>query len=112
MKIWGNVVQNIRQMQYENTGKCSMINKIYRAYISGIEHVSVGGETGREARVCDYDWVLDIREQCLKAGVTFWFKNTGSVFKRDGVIQKVNPYKQNSVAKELGINILGDKKLY
>jgi protein gp37 len=81
-------------------------------YLDGIEHVSVGGETGREARECDYEWVLAIREQCVAAGVTFWFKNTGSFFKRDGVVQKVNPFKQNSVAKELGINILGDKKLF
>ena len=81
-------------------------------YLGGIEHVSVGGETGREARECDYEWVLDIRKQCEIAGITFWFKNTGSFFKRDGVVQKVNPFKQNSLAKELGINILGDKKLF
>jgi len=81
-------------------------------YLHGIVHVSVGGETGREARVCDYDWVLSLREQCVKADVTFWFKNTGSFFKRDGVIQKINPFKQNSIAKELGINILGDKKWF
>jgi protein gp37 len=81
-------------------------------YLGGIEHVSVGGETGREARECDYEWVLNIRKQCEIAGITFWFKNTGSFFKRDGVVQKVNPFKQNSLAKELGINILGDKKLF
>ena len=76
------------------------------------EHVSVGGETGREARVCDYDWVLDIREQCVKSGITFWFKNTGSFFKRDGAVQISNPFKQNSVAKELGINIADGKRLW
>ncbi len=81
-------------------------------YLGSIEHVSVGGETGREARVCDYEWVLEIRKQCENAGITFWFKNTGSFFRRDGVVQKVNPFKQNSLAKELGINILGDKKLF
>jgi protein gp37 len=79
-------------------------------YLSGIEHVTVGGETGREARVCDYDWVLDIREQCVQAGKTFWFKNTGSFFKQNGVVQKINPFKQNSIAKELGINILDHHK--
>ena len=81
-------------------------------YLGGIEHVTVGGETGREARLCDYDWVLGIRKQCEDVGVTFWFKNTGSLFKRGGVIQKVNPYKQHSLAKELGINIVGDSKLF
>jgi len=81
-------------------------------YLHGIEHVSVGGESGREARECDYDWVLAIREQCKAAGVTFWFKNTGSVFKRDGAVKKINPYKQGSVAKEFGIDIVGDRKLF
>ncbi|MCL2678287.1 MAG: phage Gp37/Gp68 family protein [Clostridiales bacterium] len=62
-------------------------------YLDGIEHVTAGGESGRGARVCDYNWVLGLREQCVKAGATFWFKNTGSFFKRDGVVQKVNPFK-------------------
>ena len=81
-------------------------------YLNGIEHVSVGGETGREARECDYDWVLSIREQCAAAGVTFWFKNTGSFFRRGGEVQKVNPFKQSGLAKELGINITDGKRLF
>lgn len=81
-------------------------------YLSGIDHVSLSGETGREARVCDYEWVLRIREQCITSGITFWFKGTGSVFKRDGITQKVNPYKQGSLAKELNISILNGKKLF
>jgi len=82
------------------------------AYLHGVEHVTVGGETGREARICDYKWVLDIKNQCQKAGVTFWFKNTGSQFLRDGVVNHVNPYKQNSMARECGIDELGGKKLF
>lgn len=81
-------------------------------YLHGVDHVTVGGETGREARECDYDWVLDIREQCKNAKVTFWFKNTGSRFKRDGVVEKINPFKQTSMAKDLGINILDGKRLF
>lgn len=81
-------------------------------YLGGIEHVTVNGETGREARECDYDWVLSIREQCIKANVTFWFKSTGSLFRRDGVTQKVNPFKQGSLAKELDISFLNGKKLF
>ncbi len=42
-----------------------------RNYLGGVDHVTVGGETGREARECQYDWVLDIREQCVNANVTF-----------------------------------------
>lgn len=82
------------------------------AYLHGVEHVTVGGETSREARICNYDWVLDIREQCVKANVTFWFKNTGSLFKQDDIVKKINPFKQTTVAKELGINILNGKRLF
>ncbi len=82
------------------------------AYLDGIEHVTVSGESGRDARECDYDWVLDIREQCVKANATFWFKGTGSFFKRDGTVEKINPFKQGSIAGELGINILNGKKLF
>ena len=81
-------------------------------YLDEIDHVTVSGETGREARICDYDWVLDIRKQCVKAGKTFWFKGTGSFFKRDGEVQKVNPFKQGSIAKELGISISDGKRLF
>jgi len=82
-------------------------------YLSGgIDHVSVGGETSREARECDYDWVLAIREQCVKAGVTFWFKNTGTLFKRDGELKRINPYKETGLAKELDISILNGKRLF
>lgn len=82
------------------------------AYLHGIDHVSVSGESGREARVCDYDWVLDIRKQCVAAGKTFWFKGTGSLFRRDGTTQKVNPYQQGKLAKEIDISILDGKKLF
>jgi protein gp37 len=81
-------------------------------YLHGVEHVTVGGETSRDARVCDYDWVLNIREQCVKSDTTFWFKNTGSLFKRNGVIEKINPFKQNGLAKEFDINILNGKRLF
>ncbi len=83
------------------------------AYLNGgINHVSVSGESGREARLCDYDWVLNIRQQCIDAGITFWFKASGSLFRRDGVTQKVNPYQQGNLAKELDISILNGKKLF
>jgi len=81
-------------------------------YLAGISHVTAGGETGREARECDYSWVLSLREQCLAAGLTFWFKNTGSLFRHNGAVQRVNPYKQGALAKELNISISDGTRLY
>lgn len=81
-------------------------------YLYGVKHVTAGGETSREARICDYSWVLSLREQCAAANVTFWFKNTGSLFRRDGVVEKINPFKQTGIAKELGIDISDGTRLF
>ena len=40
------------------------------------------------------------------------FKNTASLFKRDGIVEKINPFKQTNLAKELGTDILGGKRLF
>ena len=42
-----------------------------------VEQIVVGGESGKEARICNYDWVLDIRRQCIENNISFWFKQTG-----------------------------------
>ena len=39
--------------------------------------VIVGGESGHHARPMHPEWVRDIREQCLPAGVPFFFKQWG-----------------------------------
>jgi protein gp37 len=48
-----------------------------------IDWVIVGGESGCGARPMKADWVRDIRNQCQKAGVPFFFKQWGGVRKRD-----------------------------
>ena len=59
-------------------------------YLDGrIEFVSVGGESGNEARVCDYDWVLGIRDACIAAKTEFVFRQTGAHLKKDGRIYEI-----------------------
>ncbi|MDD4773350.1 MAG: DUF5131 family protein [Eubacteriales bacterium] len=74
-------------------------------YLHGVENVRVGGESGREARVCDYEWVLDIKQQCANAGISFIFDGTGSHFLKDGIIHNVNPYRQKSFVREMAIDM-------
>ena len=50
--------------------------------LSHIDWVIVGGESGPGARPMDPDWVLDLRDQCLNAGVAFFFKQWGGVRKK------------------------------
>lgn len=48
----------------------------------GMDWVIVGGESGRKPRPMDPDWVLDIQDQCEKAGVAFFFKQWGGTNKK------------------------------
>jgi protein gp37 len=50
--------------------------------LSGIDWVIVGGESGPGARPMDSGWVREIRDQCLEAGVAFFFKQWGGVNKK------------------------------
>ena len=50
--------------------------------ISGIDWVIAGGESGPGARPMAAAWVREIREQCGKAGVPFFFKQWGGVQKK------------------------------
>lgn len=76
------------------------------AYLDTIKFVAVGGEIGKKARICDYNWVLDIREQCIQNNATFWFKNSGSRLKLEGKIKNIHPIFQNNFAKKSNINVL------
>lgn len=48
----------------------------------GIDWVIVGGESGPGARPMTAEWVTDIRDQCLRANVAFFFKQWGGVQKK------------------------------
>jgi protein gp37 len=50
--------------------------------LSGIDWVIVGGESGPGARPVRQEWVTDLRDQCLAAGVPFFFKQWGGTRKK------------------------------
>lgn len=50
--------------------------------LTGIDWVIVGGESGPHARPMDPAWVLDIRDQCRRADVPFFFKQWGGPNKK------------------------------
>ncbi|HJX27818.1 MAG TPA: phage Gp37/Gp68 family protein [Thermoanaerobaculia bacterium] len=45
--------------------------------LTGIHWAIVGGESGHGARPLEESWVLEIRDQCQRAGVPFFFKQWG-----------------------------------
>ena len=58
-------------------------------YLEGIELVVVGGESDANARPLDYNWVLDIREQCIKKNVPFEFRQCGTHFIKNGKYYRI-----------------------
>ena len=50
--------------------------------LSGIDWVIVGGESGPRARPIDSAWVTDLRDQCRRGKVPFFFKQWGGKNKK------------------------------
>lgn len=50
--------------------------------LTGIDWVIVGGESGPGARPMDPEWAIDLRDQCRRASVPFFFKQWGGPRKR------------------------------
>ncbi len=50
--------------------------------LEGINWAIVGGESGPGARTIEKSWVLDIRDQCQRAEVAFFFKQWGGANKK------------------------------
>jgi protein gp37 len=60
-----------------------LLGPIPRLPLDGIGWVIVGGESGPGARPMEEAWVVDIRDQCRRAEVPFFFKQWGGVFKKE-----------------------------
>lgn len=45
--------------------------------IPGVDWVVAGGESGMRSRPLDLDWARSLRDQCVAAGVPFFFKQVG-----------------------------------
>ena len=69
-----------------------------------IEHVTCGGESGDAARICDFSWILSVREQCRRIGVPFYFKQTGAKFKKDGRLYRIPRKAQMPQARKANID--------
>ena len=75
-----------------------------RDYGPLIRSVTCGGESGPEARICDYDWILDTRSQCLEYGVPFRFHQTGARFQKDGRLYQIPRRYQLAQAKKAALD--------
>ncbi len=59
-----------------------LLGPIQNLDLKGMNWVIVGGESGPGARVMQKAWVTDLRDQCIAAGVPFFFKQWGGINKK------------------------------
>ncbi|HEY9515013.1 MAG TPA: phage Gp37/Gp68 family protein [Gemmatimonadaceae bacterium] len=57
--------------------KQSGTHELMRTWVSRLDWVIVGGESGRHARPMELDWARRIRHQCARAGTAFFLKQLG-----------------------------------
>ena len=67
-----------------------------------IEHVTCGGESGPNARPCDFRWIKEVRRECIRHEVPFFFKQTGAVFIMNGKTYHIDRKDQMSQARKSG----------
>jgi protein gp37 len=71
--------------------------------LSRIHWAIAGGESGPGCRRMEGEWIRDIRVQCMRANVAFFFKQWGHI--------RNNPDPHDPTAKENGGSAKGGRKL-
>lgn len=61
-----------------------LLESVGQVDLTGINWAIVGGESGPKARPMDEAWVLEIRDQCRKSKVAFFFKQWGGLRPKSG----------------------------
>ena len=69
-----------------------------------IKHVSVGGESGPGARICDYSWVEAVHAQCIENGISFNYHQTGAKLIKDGKLYDIPRKLQHTQAHKAGLD--------
>ena len=59
-----------------------LLRRLPELNLRGIDWVIVGGESGPGARPMEESWVLDLKAQCLRTQVPFFFKQWGGFNKK------------------------------
>jgi protein gp37 len=85
-----------------------LLGALHNLDLRGIDWVIVGGESGFKARAMDPSWAFDLRDQCRRARVPFFFKQWGGKNKKlagrmlDGRVWDEMPAKRPGASPSLG----------
>ena len=82
-----------------------LLGPIGQIDLTGIDWAIVGGESGPHARPMQEEWAIELRDQCRRARVAFFFKQWGGIRPKSGGRllhgREWNEYPRNS-AMQLG----------
>lgn len=81
-------------------------------YLDSIELVVVGGESDKNARLFSFDWVLKLREQCIRKQINFEFRQCGTNFLKDGKKFVIPTKELCKQAKLAAVDYTCSKKMY
>jgi len=99
-------IETLRQTAAANKFICAepLLSDLGELDLTGIDWVVVGGESGRNFRPCNEDWVIGLRDQCEAQGVDFTFKQWGGKFrKRNGSLLQGRYYHEMPVSNQVKI---------
>lgn len=74
-------------------------------YEDKIDIISVGGESGMDARVMDFEWVKKTRDVCIQNKIDFYFHQTGAKLLVNGKLYNIPRAKQHSQARKAFKNV-------
>lgn len=75
-----------------------------------IDYVYVSGENYEGARPINLDWVMSLREQCVRTNTTFNFYDTGAKLIKDGRLYNIPARLGKMQANKAGLNFEGKFK--
>jgi protein gp37 len=85
-------------------GELDLVHLVYCDDKEKVLEKILGGESDRNARPLNYNWVLSIREQCISKGVGFEFRQCGTHFIKDDKEYTLNIRNLCSQARKANID--------
>ncbi len=79
-------------------------------YLEDVESVIVLGESAKNARPLDFEWLPDIRWQCINTHTDFLFGRCGTHFVKDGRKYNLGSREQKEHARKINIDYYSEGK--
>lgn len=75
----------------------------HKIILPSFEHINIVLCEGNNR--CQYEWILSLRDQCIKHKVPFYFTSTGPELIKNGTLYRIDTYEQNKQANKAQIDI-------